>query len=94
LESIRLHRKLVAEIAYKPMLQHMLERCLQATTPHTTVLCTDSQELADQAAGLGVPSLLTSADCSSGSARIPSVGDQLLAAVNSAPERTVPCQSG
>lgn len=36
------------------MLQHVLERCLQATAAHATVVCTDSQELANQAAGLGV----------------------------------------
>lgn len=89
LESSRLPRKLVAEIGGKPMLGHVLERCLQATSAHATVLCTDSQELADQAAGLGVPSLLTSADCSSGSDRNASVADQLLAALNSAPERTI-----
>jgi 3-deoxy-manno-octulosonate cytidylyltransferase (CMP-KDO synthetase) len=62
LKSSRFPRKLAAEIGGEPMLGHVLERCLQATTAHATVLCTDSQELADQAAGLGVPSLLTSAD--------------------------------
>jgi 3-deoxy-manno-octulosonate cytidylyltransferase (CMP-KDO synthetase) len=80
---------LIAEIGGKPMLQHVLERCLQATAAHATVLCTNSQELADQAAGLGVSSLLISADCSSGSERIPSVADQQLAAVNSAPDHTI-----
>jgi len=64
LDSSRLPRKLLAGIGGKPMLVHVLERCLQATSAHATVLCTDSQELADQAAGLGVPSLLTSANCS------------------------------
>jgi len=71
------------------MIGHVLERCLQATAAHATVLCTDRQELADQAARLSVASLLTSADCSSGSDRIASVADQQLAAVNSAPERTI-----
>jgi len=89
LESRRLPRKLAAEIDGKPMLGHVLERCLKSTAAHATVLCTDSQELADQAAGLGVSSLLTSAECSSGSDRIASVADQLLAAANSAPERTI-----
>ena len=89
LDSSRLPRKLLAEIDGKPMLVHVLERCLQATSAHATVLCTDSQELADQASKLGIPSLLTSADCSSGSDRIASVADQLLAAVNSTPERTI-----
>lgn len=53
LESSRLPRKLVADIGGKPMIGHVLERCLQATAAHATVLCTDSQELADQAAGMG-----------------------------------------
>jgi 3-deoxy-manno-octulosonate cytidylyltransferase (CMP-KDO synthetase) len=34
------------------MLGHMLERCLQATSAHASVLCTDSQAQADQAAWL------------------------------------------
>jgi 3-deoxy-manno-octulosonate cytidylyltransferase (CMP-KDO synthetase) len=80
---------LVAEIDSKPMLQHVLERCLQAKAAHATVLCTDSQDLAEQAAELGVPSLLTSADCTSGSDRIASVADQLMATVKSAPEGTI-----
>ena len=89
LDSSRLPRKLVAGIRGKSMLQHVLERCLQAKTARAIVLCTDSQELADKAAGLGVQALLTSADCRSGSERIASVADQLLAAVNSAPERII-----
>jgi 3-deoxy-manno-octulosonate cytidylyltransferase (CMP-KDO synthetase) len=89
LNSSRFPRKLVAKIGNKPMLQHVLERCLQATSAHATVLCTDSQELADQAACLGVHALHTSADCSSGSDRIASVTDQLIAVMNSEPERTI-----
>ena len=89
LNSSRLPRKLIAEIGKKSMLQHVLERCLQARTAHTIVLCTDSQELADQAACLGVHALHTSADCSSGSDRIASVTDELIAGMNSEPERTI-----
>jgi CTP:molybdopterin cytidylyltransferase MocA len=36
LGSSRLPRKLAAEIGGKPMLGHVLERCLQATTAHAT----------------------------------------------------------
>jgi 3-deoxy-manno-octulosonate cytidylyltransferase (CMP-KDO synthetase) len=89
LDSSRLPRKLIAEIGGKPMIGHVLERCLQATAAHATVLCTDSQELADHASNFGILSLLTSAACTSGSDRIASVADQLLTAVNSAPERTI-----
>ena len=71
LASSRLPRKLVAKIDGKLMLGHGLARCLQATAAQATVLCTDSQELADQAAGLGVSSLLTSADCTSGVTALP-----------------------
>jgi 3-deoxy-manno-octulosonate cytidylyltransferase (CMP-KDO synthetase) len=38
LNSSRLPRKLLAEIDSKPMLQHVLERCLQATSAHATVV--------------------------------------------------------
>jgi 3-deoxy-manno-octulosonate cytidylyltransferase (CMP-KDO synthetase) len=89
LEFSYLPSKLVAEIGGKPKLEHMLERCLQATAALAIVLCTESQTLADQAVGLGLPSLLTSADCTSGSDRIASVVDHLLAAVNSTPESTI-----
>lgn len=89
LNSSRLPRKFIAEIGNISMLQHVLERCLQARTAHTIVLCTDSQELADQTPCLGVRALHTIADCSSGSDRIASVTDQLIAVVNSEPERTI-----
>ena len=60
------------------MIGLVLERCLQATAAHATALCTDSQELADQASKLEAPSLLTSADCTSGRDRIASVALELL----------------
>jgi 3-deoxy-manno-octulosonate cytidylyltransferase (CMP-KDO synthetase) len=78
LNSSRLPRKLVAEIGGNTMIGLVLERCLQATAAHATALCTDSQELADQASKLEVPSLLTSADCTSGRDRIASVALELL----------------
>jgi 3-deoxy-manno-octulosonate cytidylyltransferase (CMP-KDO synthetase) len=42
LDSSCLPRKLVADIGGKPMLQHVLERCLQATSAYATVVCTDA----------------------------------------------------
>jgi CMP-2-keto-3-deoxyoctulosonic acid synthetase len=38
---------LVAEIGGKPMVQHVLKRCLQVTAARATVLCTVSQAVAD-----------------------------------------------
>ncbi|QEY32426.1 3-deoxy-manno-octulosonate cytidylyltransferase [Synechococcus sp. RSCCF101] len=79
LASSRLPNKVLAEIGGRPMLQRVLERCRQAQGPAAVVLCTDSEELADLGRQWGVPALLTSADCSSGSDRLASVADALVA---------------
>lgn len=80
LESSRLPRKVLAEIDGKPMVQHVLERCLCASSASAVVLCTDSQELVDRASNWGIESLVTSPSCESGSERIASVVPQLVAA--------------
>jgi 3-deoxy-manno-octulosonate cytidylyltransferase (CMP-KDO synthetase) len=58
----------------------------------TVVLCTDSQELQQRAAGWGFPVLMTAESCSSGSDRIASVADALMALAwgdaTPAPEQT------
>jgi 3-deoxy-manno-octulosonate cytidylyltransferase (CMP-KDO synthetase) len=79
LESSRLPGKVLADIGGKPMLQRVLERCAEATTPAAVVLCTDSQDLVDRAAAWGFAALITSVSCASGSERIASVVDQLVA---------------
>ncbi|QNI69427.1 3-deoxy-D-manno-octulosonate cytidylyltransferase [Cyanobium sp. NS01] len=82
LESSRLPRKVLARIAGKPMLQHVLERCQKASTPDAVVLCTDSIELQKLALEWGCSVAMTSADCASGSERIASVVDHLIALVD------------
>ena len=79
LESSRLPGKVLADIGGKPMLQRVLEGCGAAQAPAAVVLCTDSQELAEQARQWGFEALLTSPDCESGSERIASVADLLVA---------------
>jgi 3-deoxy-manno-octulosonate cytidylyltransferase (CMP-KDO synthetase) len=79
LESSRLPGKVLADIGGRPMLQRVLEGCARAETPAAVVLCTDSQDLLDRAAGWGVQALLTSPSCASGSERIASVAEQLVA---------------
>jgi 3-deoxy-manno-octulosonate cytidylyltransferase (CMP-KDO synthetase) len=79
LESSRLPGKVMADIGGKPMLRRVLERCCQADRPVAVVLCTDSQELVEAAVAWGFLALLTSPSCESGSQRIASVVDQLLA---------------
>ena len=79
LQSSRLPNKVLAEIGGKPMIQRVLERCRQSTAVDTVVLCTDSQELQQRAEAWGFPVLMTAESCSSGSERIASVADALMA---------------
>jgi 3-deoxy-manno-octulosonate cytidylyltransferase (CMP-KDO synthetase) len=90
LESSRLPGKVMADIGGRPMLQRVLERCGQATAPAMVVLCTDSAQLVEAASGWGFDAILTSPACESGSERIASVADQLLARGGSRePNRTL-----
>jgi 3-deoxy-manno-octulosonate cytidylyltransferase (CMP-KDO synthetase) len=77
--SSRLPDKVLAEIGGKPMIQRVLEQCAKAQGPSAVVLCTDSSHLKQLAEGWGFPVLMTSAACNSGSERIASVADQLVA---------------
>jgi 3-deoxy-manno-octulosonate cytidylyltransferase (CMP-KDO synthetase) len=79
LESSRLPRKVLADIGGKPMLQRVLEACRQAESPAAVVLCTDSEELLEAAKRWGCQALLTSPACSSGSDRLASVVEPLVA---------------
>lgn len=79
LASSRLPNKVLAEIGGKPMIQRVLEQCAKAHGPSAVVLCTDSPRLQQLAKGWGFPVLMTSEGCSSGSERIASVADQLVA---------------
>jgi 3-deoxy-manno-octulosonate cytidylyltransferase (CMP-KDO synthetase) len=91
LESSRLPRKVLADIGGKPMLQRVLERCALAQRPCSVVLCTDSDELMRAAQSWGFPALATSPACESGSQRIASVLEALvaLAGAPTAPEPSV-----
>ena len=60
LESARLPGKLLAEIAGKPMLQHVLERCQQARGVAAVLVCTDSEQVRHLAHAWGVSVLMTS----------------------------------
>ncbi|TCD58227.1 3-deoxy-manno-octulosonate cytidylyltransferase family protein [Synechococcus sp. BS55D] len=79
LASSRLPDKVLADIGGQPMIQRVLEQCAKADGPATVVLCTDSQRLQGLAEAWGFPVLMTSEACSSGSERIASVADQLVA---------------
>ena len=79
LQSSRLPNKVLAEIGGKPMIQRVLERCREARGVEAVVLCTDSDHLRTLAEGWGFPVLMTADSCSSGSERIASVAEQLMA---------------
>ena len=79
LQSSRLPNKVLADIGGKPMIQRVLERSREATSVQDVVLCTDSPQLQEMAQGWGFPVLMTAAACSSGSERIASVADSLMA---------------
>ena len=87
LESSRLPGKVMADIGGRPMLQRVLERCRQAQAPAAVVLCTDSEELLEAARGWGVEGLATSPLCSSGSDRIASVVEAIVALAGGAADR-------
>ena len=61
------------------MIQRVLERCREASQVAAVVLCTDSPQLQSLAKEWGFPVLMTAESCSSGSERIASVADDLMA---------------
>lgn len=79
LQSSRLPNKVLADIGGQSMIQRVLERCREARGVEAVVLCTDSDQLRSLAEGWGFPVLMTAESCSSGSERIGSVADQLMA---------------
>jgi 3-deoxy-manno-octulosonate cytidylyltransferase (CMP-KDO synthetase) len=89
LESSRLPGKVLADIGGRPMLQWVIEACLQARSPLAVVLCTDAPELLEAADRWGCQALLTSPACSSGSDRIASVVGELVALAGGEPADTL-----
>jgi len=79
LQSSRLPNKVLADIGGKPMIQRVLEGCRRASELSAVVLCTDSPELQALAVEWDFPVLMTSEHCSSGSERIASVAEELMA---------------
>ena len=78
LDSLRLPRKVLIDIAGEPMLKRVLDRCKLVKHSSAVVLCTDSKEIKDLAEDWGVKVLMTSKKCNSGTDRISSVIHDLL----------------
>lgn len=89
LASSRLPGKVMADIGGKPMLRRVLERCQRARGVAAVLVCSDSDEVLDAAADWGFKGVQTSADCNSGSDRLASVVDEILAFGAASPENTL-----
>lgn len=77
LASTRLPRKVLADIAGKPMLQHVWERVAQVNNIDFALVATDSAEVVQAVSEWGGQALLTDPNCQSGTERIASIIDQL-----------------
>lgn len=77
LNSSRLPRKVLADIAGKPMLWHVYHRCLQARRLESVHIATDTPEVADLARSWGATVWMTPLECASGTERIVAIADRL-----------------
>lgn len=70
LRSTRLPRKVLREIAGRPMLCHVYERARRAPSLGDLLVATDAGEVMDACRRFGIPSVLTSPDHPSGTDRV------------------------
>jgi 3-deoxy-manno-octulosonate cytidylyltransferase (CMP-KDO synthetase) len=77
LASTRLPRKVLREIAGKPMLQWIVEAALASSRLDRVVVATDAEEVMALAAAHGWEAMLTSPDLQSGSDRVHAVSRQI-----------------
>jgi 3-deoxy-manno-octulosonate cytidylyltransferase (CMP-KDO synthetase) len=75
--SQRLPGKPLADIAGKPMIQHVYERAARATLVHDVVVATDHERIASAVRGFGGRAVITSESCQSGTDRIAYVAKDL-----------------
>jgi 3-deoxy-manno-octulosonate cytidylyltransferase (CMP-KDO synthetase) len=81
LASSRLPRKVLREIAGRPMIWHVWHRARRAPALDEVLVATDSDEVVSACARLGIPALLTSAGHPSGTDRVWEVSRQRAADV-------------
>ena len=70
LASTRLPRKVLREIAGKPMVCHVFYRARESDFLSDLLVATDSQEVVDACGAFGIPAVMTSPDHPSGTDRI------------------------
>ena len=79
LGSTRLARKMLCEIAGKPLILHTMERAQAAELVGRVIVATDSKEIFDVVTAAGGEAMMTSAEHQSGSDRIAEVAEMMPA---------------
>ena len=77
LASTRMSRKVLRELAGKPMVEWVWRAAAESGLMDPLVVATDSDEVADFCRERGIPVAMTSADCASGSDRVREVARQI-----------------
>jgi 3-deoxy-manno-octulosonate cytidylyltransferase (CMP-KDO synthetase) len=77
LGSTRLARKVLREIAGRPMVEWVWRAAQASGTMDPVVVATDSDEVADLCRERGIPAVMTSPDCASGTDRVREVARQI-----------------
>lgn len=77
LESTRLPRKLLADVAGKPLLQHTYERCIESQVADQIIIATNSSEIAQVAMGFGARVITSMFEYRCGSDRVADAAQQL-----------------
>jgi len=81
LSSTRLSRKVLREIAGRPMVEWVWRAATASGLMNPVVVATDSDEVAAVCRARGIPVLMTSADCPSGSDRVRQAARQIDAEI-------------
>ncbi len=68
--SSRFPGKLLATLAGRPLIAHVVERCLQLPGTEATVVATDDEKIASAASAVGAETVLTTEDFASGTDRV------------------------
>jgi 3-deoxy-manno-octulosonate cytidylyltransferase (CMP-KDO synthetase) len=68
--SSRFPGKLLATLAGRPLIEHVVERCLQLPGSDATIVATDDEKIAAAASAAGAETVLTTGDFSSGTDRV------------------------
>jgi 3-deoxy-manno-octulosonate cytidylyltransferase (CMP-KDO synthetase) len=77
LSSTRLSRKVLREIAGRPMVEWVWRAASSSRLMDPVVVATDAEEVAEVCRGLRIPVMMTSPDCASGSDRVREVARQV-----------------